>query len=48
MRWYQGYRSSSWRVDETYVRVALRLRHIAIGLEREFRYIAVSQTFQTV
>src|SRR5512132_2624617 len=22
VRWYQGYRSSSWRVDETYVRVA--------------------------
>src|SRR5512132_2002860 len=21
VRWYQGYRSSSWRVDETYVRV---------------------------
>jgi transposase, IS6 family len=20
VRWYQGYRSSSWRVDETYVR----------------------------
>ena len=21
VRWYQGYRSSSWRVDETYVRL---------------------------
>jgi transposase-like protein len=21
VRWYQGYRSGSWRVDETYVRV---------------------------
>ncbi len=24
VRWYQGYRASSWRVDETYVKVGGR------------------------
>ena len=28
VRWYQGYRSSSWRVDETYVRVGGKWKYL--------------------
>jgi len=28
VRWYQGYRSDSWRVDETYVRVGGQWKYL--------------------
>ena len=28
VRWYQGYRSGSWRVDETYVRVGGQWKYL--------------------
>jgi len=38
IRWYQGYRSSSWRVDETYVRVG-RAMEIFIPSRRQTRSV---------
>src|SRR5512132_1710780 len=29
-RWYQGYRSPSWRVDETYVRVGGKWKYLFV------------------
>ena len=34
IRWYQGYRSSSWRVDETYVKVG-RTGEVLIPCRRQ-------------
>ena len=39
MRWYQGYRSSSWRVDETYVKVAGKWKYLFRAIDKHGRLI---------
>ena len=39
MRWYQGYRSSSWRVDETYVRVGGKWKYLFRAVDKQGRLI---------
>jgi transposase-like protein len=34
MRWYQGYRSGSWRVDETYVRVGGQWKYLFRAVDK--------------
>ena len=36
VRWYQGYRSSSWRVDETYVRVGGKWKYLFRAAVHEY------------
>src|SRR5512144_2317142 len=38
-RWYQGYRSSSWRVDETYVRVGGKWKYLFRAVDNQGRLI---------
>src|SRR5512138_2996543 len=38
-RWYQGYRSSSWRVDETYVRVGGKWKYLFRAVDKQGRLI---------
>src|SRR5512132_521293 len=37
VRWYQGYRSSSWRVDETYVRVGGKWKYLFRAVDKQGR-----------
>ena len=39
MRWYQGYRSGSWRVDETYVRVDGQWKYLFRAIDKHGRLI---------
>jgi IS6 family transposase len=39
VRWYQGYRASSWRVDETYVNVAGRCKYLFRAVDKHGRLI---------
>ena len=39
VRWYQGYRSSSWRVDETYVRVGGKWKYLFRAVDKQGRLI---------
>ena len=39
VRWYQGYRSSSWRVDETYVRVGGKWKYLFRAVDQHGRLI---------
>jgi transposase, IS6 family len=39
VRWYQGYRSSSWRVDETYVRVGGKWKYLFRAVDKRGRLI---------
>jgi IS6 family transposase len=39
VRWYQGYRSSSWRVDETYVRVRGKWKYLFRAIDKHGRLI---------
>ena len=39
MRWYQGYRASSWRVDETYVRVGGKWKYLFRAVDKHGRLI---------
>ena len=39
VRWYQGYRSSSWRVDETYVRVGGKWKYLFRAVDKHGRLI---------
>ena len=39
VRWYQGYRSSSWRVDETYVRVGGAWKYLFRAVDKTGRLI---------
>ena len=34
VRWYQGYRSGSWRVDETYVRVGGQWKYLFRAVDK--------------
>jgi transposase, IS6 family len=39
IRWYRGYRSSSWRVDETYVKVGGQWKYLFRAVDRHGRLI---------
>jgi transposase-like protein len=39
VRWYQGYRSASWRVDETYVRVGGAWKYLFRAVDKTGRLI---------
>ena len=39
VRWYQGYRSSCWRVDETYVRVGGKWKYLFRAVDKHGRLI---------
>ena len=39
VRWYQGYRSPSWRVDETYVRVCGKWKYLFRAVDKHGRLI---------
>jgi transposase, IS6 family len=39
VRWYQGYRSASWRVDETYVRVGGAWKYLFRAVDKSGRLI---------
>ncbi len=39
IRWYQGYRSSSWRVDETYVKVGGEWKYLFRAVDKHGRLI---------
>ncbi len=39
VRWYQGYRSGSWRVDETYVRVGGQWKYLFRAIDKHGRLI---------
>jgi transposase-like protein len=39
VRWYQGYRSASWRVDETYVRVGDAWKYLVRAVDKTGRLI---------
>src|SRR5512133_1444268 len=39
VRWYQGYRSSSWRVDETYVSVGGKWKYLFRAVDKHGRLI---------
>ena len=39
MRWYQGYRATSWRVDETYVKVGGRWKYLFRAVDKHGRLI---------
>src|SRR5678816_4160172 len=39
VRWYQSYRSSSWRVDETYVRVGGKWKYLFRAVDKQGRLI---------
>ena len=39
VRWYQGYRSPSWRVDETYVRVGGKWKYLFRAVDKQGRLI---------
>ena len=39
VRWYQGYRSGSWRVDETYVRVGGEWKYLFRAVDKQGRLI---------
>lgn len=39
MRWFQGYRSASWRVDETYVRVGGAWNYLFLAVDKTGRLI---------
>ncbi len=39
VRWYQGYRSGSWRVDETYVKVGGQWKYLFRAVDNEGRLI---------
>jgi IS6 family transposase len=39
VRWYQGYRSSSWRVDETYVKVGGKWKYLFRAVDKQGRLI---------
>jgi transposase, IS6 family len=39
IRWYQGYRSSSWRVDETYVKVGGQWKYLFRAVDKHRRLI---------
>ena len=39
VRWYQGYRSASWRVDETYVRVGGAWKYLCRAVDKTGRLI---------
>jgi transposase, IS6 family len=39
VHWYQGYRSSFWRVDETYVRVGGEWRYLFSAVDKRGRLI---------
>src|SRR5271170_5030846 len=39
IRWYQGYRSSSWRVDETYVKVGGQWKYLFRAVDKHGRLI---------
>jgi transposase, IS6 family len=39
VRWYQGYRTSSWRVDETYVKVGGRWKYLFRAVDKHGRLI---------
>ncbi len=38
-RWYQGYRSGSWRVDETYVKVGGQWKYLFRAVDKQGRLI---------
>jgi hypothetical protein len=39
VRWYQGYRVSSWRVDETYVKVGSKWKYLPRAVDKHGRLI---------
>jgi transposase, IS6 family len=39
VRWYQGYRATSWRVDETYVKVGGRWKYLFRAVDKHGRLI---------
>ncbi|WP_352785711.1 DDE-type integrase/transposase/recombinase [Mesorhizobium sp. M0643] len=39
MRQYQGYRSESWQIDETYVRVGLEMEYLFSAVDKHGRLI---------
>jgi transposase, IS6 family len=39
VRWYQGYRSGSWRVDETYVRVGGQWKYLLRVIDKHGQLI---------
>ena len=39
IRWYQGYRSNSWRVDETYVKVGGQRKYLFRAVDKHGRLI---------
>jgi transposase-like protein len=39
VRWYQGYRTTSWRVDETYVKVGGRWKYLFRAVDKHGRLI---------
>ena len=45
VRWYQGYRATSWRVDETYVKVAGRWRYVYRAVDQYGQIIDVLDLF---
>jgi transposase, IS6 family len=39
VRWYQGYRATSWRVDETYVKVGGKWKYLFRAVDKHGRLI---------
>ncbi|MGI4828060.1 MAG: DDE-type integrase/transposase/recombinase [Janthinobacterium lividum] len=39
VRWYQGYRSTSWRVNETYVKVGGKRQYLFRAVDRQGRLV---------
>jgi transposase-like protein len=39
VRWYPGYRSGPWRVDETYVKVGEQWKYLFRALDKQGRLI---------
>src|SRR5271156_1999595 len=39
VRWYQGYRATSWRVDETYVKVGGKWKYLFRAVDKNGRLI---------
>ena len=39
VRWYQGYRATSWRVDETYVKVGGHWKYLFRAVDKHGRLI---------
>ena len=46
VRWYQGYRATSWRVDETYLKVGGRWKYLFRAVDKHGPFWAGSSKFR--